>query len=75
MRAEVQLSSGIVLLTFHRCHQHLNHAKQKESIKRKQHDSKHKQLLANRPCVVGRKKKFLQTNVGKFLKKALGEHS
>ena len=28
--------------------------------------------LQNRPCLVGRKKKFLQTNVGKFLKKALG---
>ena len=49
MRAEVQLfyvHSGIVLLTFHPCHQHLDHAKEKESIKGKQHNSKHKQLLA-----------------------------
>ena len=65
------MHSGIVLLTFRRCHQHLDHAKEKESIKGKQHNSKHKQLLANRPCLVGRKKKFLHTNVGKCFKKAL----
>ena len=69
MRAEVQLSSGIVLLTFHRCHQHLDHAKEKESIKGKQHNSKHKQLLAKQTLSSRQEEEIFTDKCWKIFKK------